>query len=633
MEDTRPTNSTAVEALPQPARQEPAGPQSPAPQPAGPPAARRPFHRRHRWLFWTLGGVLGFLVAAGAVLAYLARHFEPYLRARIVAELADRFHTRVELNYFHIDVHHGQEAEWGLWAVGRGLRIWPPHRQHGNRPLETAVESTPLIDLGEFRFHVPLRWQLAQHVHIAEIRLKNLVIEVPPPPERDKSTGLNAALRKPSSGTGDQAGALGNVTIDRILCDGAEITMETDKPNRIPLEFRIAHLKLTHLFAGQPMQFEADLTNPKPKGPVHTTGSFGPLALGDVGESPVSGQYRLDHADMSTFKGLAGSLTSTGTYKGTLRDMTVDGATDMPNFSLTHFGNALPLHTKFHAEVNGTDGDTWLEPVEATLGQSHFVTSGKIVRVRVDASGKAVAAETPPGKPNAGRRTNEAPIATGPDEGPLHSGHLIELNVQIARGEMQDFLRLVSKSQAPLLTGEVSANANLRIPPGEDPLHLRIRLDGAFKLDNARFTNDKIQSKVEELSLRSQGKSGDVPKTEADAIRSQMGGSFHMQHGVISLPDLRYSVPGADILLKGTYGLDGPLDFDGVARMQATVSQMVGGWKGFLLKPFDGIFRKDGAGALIPIKIRGTRDNPDFGLDFGRIGHTSPERPGSRRIQ
>ena len=66
-----------------------------------------------------------------------------------------------------------------------------------------------------------------------------------------------------------------------------------------------------------------------------------------------------------------------------------------------------------------------------------------------------------------------------------------------------------------------------------------------------------------------------------------------MAGGVITLPNLKYTVPGAEIDLNGTYGVDGgTLNFKGTAQMQATVSQMVGGWKGMLLKPADASSRK-----------------------------------------
>jgi hypothetical protein len=71
----------------------------------------------------------------------------------------------------------------------------------------------------------------------------------------------------------------------------------------------------------------------------------------------------------------------------------------------------------------------------------------------------------------------------------------------------------------------------------------------------------------------------------------------------------------------------GKLDFAGTAKMQATVSAMVGGWKGMLLKPVDRYFKKDGAGTEVPIHIDGTRESPRFGVDFNRMKGSSAQRP------
>ena len=107
-----------------------------------------------------------------------------------------------------------------------------------------------------------------------------------------------------------------------------------------------------------------------------------------------------------------------------------------------------------------------------------------------------------------------------------------------------------------------------------------------------------------------------------------MKGNFQMAGGVVTLPALEYTVPGAVIDLKGSYGVEGgKLDFAGTAKMQATVSAMVGGWKGMLLKPVDRYFKKDGAGTEVPIHIDGTRQNPRFGIDFNRMKGSSAQRP------
>ena len=111
-----------------------------------------------------------------------------------------------------------------------------------------------------------------------------------------------------------------------------------------------------------------------------------------------------------------------------------------------------------------------------------------------------------------------------------------------------------------------------------------------------------------------------------------MKGDFRMANGTISLPSLEYTVPGALVNRKGTYGVDnGAISFEGTARMEATVSQMVGGWKGFLLKPVDRFFKKDGAGTLVPIHINGTRDNPQYGVDLDRLKNTTPQRPDEKQ--
>jgi hypothetical protein len=98
-----------------------------------------------------------------------------------------------------------------------------------------------------------------------------------------------------------------------------------------------------------------------------------------------------------------------------------------------------------------------------------------------------------------------------------------------------------------------------------------------------------------------------------------MQSSFQLAGGVITLPALSYTVPGATIQLKGTYGLEGgSLNFDGTAKMEASVSKMVGGWKGLLLTPADRFLRKNGAGTEVGIHIEGTREDPKFGIDLDR---------------
>jgi hypothetical protein len=575
---------------------------------------RQSFWRRHRWLKWTLSVVLAVFIALVIAVSIVMRRAEPIMRAYIVQALEDHFHSRVELDSFHVSVASG------LWAEGKGLRIWPPAQINGVT-VPAPTPDQPLMSLDEFRFHAPLRFSPNTPVHISVVQLKGLNIDIPPRSRFAHQPAAQPSTTQSVDQGSDQSGsksavkkALLNFVVDSVVCVNTNLRIETSKPGKLPLDFAISTLKLTHIKAGGAMDFDAQLTNAKPVGTIFTSGNFGPWTVDDPGDSPVSGQYRFENANLADFKGIAGTLNSTGKYDGTLRNLIVDGVTDTPDFQLTHFGSPMPLHTVFHAKVDATNGDTWLDPVNATLGQSQFTVHGEIVRV------PDTSAET---KPPAGQ--SAAPLRM--------KGHDISLMVDIPHGRMEDFLHLVSSSGSPLLTGTLAMKTSLEIPPGKEPVHHRIKLKGNFTLDDAQFTDAKIQQRIGDLSLRGQGQPKEAKNQDAkDDVRSTMQSDFQMGDAVITLPDLKYSVPGADIYMKGTYGVDGgTLNFTGTARMQATVSQMVGGWKGFLLKPADRFFKKDGAGTEVPIHIDGTREHPDFGVDIKGMKTTSPQRPDEKQ--
>src|SRR5580692_481198 len=114
------------------------------------------------------------LVALAVVAAVLLHRAEPYVRARIVDTLKNRFHARVELDSFHMSLAHGLQAE------GHGLRIWPPADVEGVTVPATASSGDPLISLDEFRFHAPLHYQRGKPFHISQVELKGLEIHLPP---------------------------------------------------------------------------------------------------------------------------------------------------------------------------------------------------------------------------------------------------------------------------------------------------------------------------------------------------------------------------------------------------------------------------------------------------------------------
>ena len=550
-------------------------------------AARR-VRKRHKraWLKWAAGAVLLAFLVLGIAITVAIRRAEPILRAAIVEGLEEHFHAHVELDSFRVSLKNG------VWAEGKGLRIWPPNLANSN-----GVEATkPLIRLDDFRFHAPLHYKPGEPIKISLVQLTGLDIDIPPKPQAG-----HAVRESSGAAPGENHTSMLSFLVGSIECKNAHLTIETSKPGKLPLEFDIAHVKLSHVSLDSSMHFDAQVSNPQPAGMIFTSGNFGPWAVDDPGETPVAGGYRFENADLGVFKGIAGILNSTGKYEGVLRNLEVDGQTSTADFRLTHFGTAMPLETTFHATVDGTNGDTWLHPVRATLGQSRFTAEGEIVGIPPESLPSGI---TRPG------------------------GRQIALNVIIDRQRMEDFLRLTSKSTAPILTGKLTVRTALEIPPGPEPVPEKMKLNGNFLLEDAAFTSTKVQNDVGALSMRGQGDPKDA-KNAGGQVRSAIESTFTMADGVITLPNLKYTVPGAEIDLKGTYAVEGgKLNFKGTARTEATVSQMVGGWKGLLLKPADKLFKKDGAGTLVPIHVDGTEQDPHFGVDLKEIGHTSPQIPG-----
>jgi hypothetical protein len=299
----------------------------------------------------------------------------------------------------------------------------------------------------------------------------------------------------------------------------------------------------------------------------------------------VTGHYTFDRADLGTIKGIDGILSSVGEFTGQLNDIAVDGTTETPDFSLDTANHAMPLHTKFHAIVDGTNGDTYLQPVNARLGGSDFTCHGAVINVK--------------GK-----------------------GHVIDLDVTVPNGRIQDFLQLAVKNTPVVMTGRLTMKAKLHIPPGKESVTRKIGLKSGFTLRQIHFTNPEVQDKVDMLSMRVQGRAKEAKQGAAEDVDSQMVGQFVKADDKLIFSKLEYTLPGATVALKGEYSLDGErFEFEGKMRTDAKVSQMVvSKWKSILLKPVDPFFKKNGAGAEIPVKISGTRSAPKFGLDLRHKG-------------
>jgi hypothetical protein len=243
---------------------------------------------------------------------------------------------------------------------------------------------------------------------------------------------------------------------------------------------------------------------------------------------------------------------------------------------LRRTGTAVPLFARFAVLVDGTNGNTVLQPVAAMLGSTNFTTSGAIIRHEAS-------------QPRA-----------------------ISLDVTMPNGDLRDVLRLAMKG-APFMEGRLVLHTKIDIPALTAKVREKLEMDGRFEVEEGKFLHSTIQDQIDGLSQRARG----LPRNpDGDRAVSHMAGVFHLENAAMRFQKVSFGFPGADVDLAGDYNLDSDaLDFAGTLKLQATVSQMVTGWKRLILRPVDRFFERGGAGTFLGIRVDGTSKAPKFGVN------------------
>jgi hypothetical protein len=126
-----------------------------------------------------------------------------------------------------------------------------------------------------------------------------------------------------------------------------------------------------------PLTYHLKVRNPEPPGEVTTSGKFGVWNKIDPGQTPISGEYKFEQADLGVYHGIAGRLSSMGEFGGTLGHIDISGTTDTPDFEVKSGKHPVKLVTEFSAYVDGTHGDTFLKRVDAHFFENPHRSAGE----------------------------------------------------------------------------------------------------------------------------------------------------------------------------------------------------------------------------------------------------------------
>lgn len=509
------------------------------------------------------GGLVLAIVAGAVAGQRLVAH---RLHAEIIRAIERAFDGSVALQELQLSV--GREVR----ILGRGLVL----RRKGSELLP------PLITIDAFSVEAGIVDVLRSPRRIRQVTLTGLAIHVPPRKEKVPA-GDRGESRSPPAGGHPASSpdpalmAFANVPrflLETIHADGTRLVIHPKDPHKEPLLFELYRLTLRPGADGRPMGYDALLKNAKPPGLISTRGEFGPWRAEDPGDTHLTGSYVFSKADLSVFKGLSGTLFSTGGFRGVLRRIEAWGSTDTPDFTVRTGAQPVRLETEYKAVIDGTSGDTLLQPVTARFGASKVVSHGGVYQ-REGSRGKSVV-----------------------------------LDAEMVDGRIEDVLRLVVPGTPPVVGG-LSFTSRMDLPPGDLDVVDALHLQGTFGVEDAEFASQGVQEKIDRLSMRSRGQ---LEETTDERIVSDLRGVFVLRHAVASFSELTFRVPGARVSIEGDYGLTSQtLDFQGTLFMQVKISKTQKGIKSILLKIVDPFLAGKNGGTEVPIKITGTRANPKIG--------------------
>lgn len=508
-----------------------------------------------------LAGLAVAVAVVGALGVRISREAEPRFREELERWLSARLNSDVRLDSLDVQVRPR------LRVVGTNLEL----RIAGRPDLPPFITIARLSGEGGFT--------TVRAKRLTEVRLEGVTINVPPGRSADLDA-LRRAGRAAAAPPESTALPAAPFIIERLVTDSMQLTVMARDSARDPQQWDIRDLVMQPFSLDAATPFMATVDTPLANERAGMAGTVGPWPRDDFHLLPITGEYSFS-GDVGTVPGLDGRVAATGSILGTLERLATHGTVTSPAIGLRNKdAGRLAMSTTYEAVFDGTNGDLFLTRVATTLADSSFETSGRVLRVK-----------------GAGGRHLSLAVKTG------------------SRADVADVMRLLVDGARPPLTGALSLEATLDLPPGAGEVLDRILIDGTFRLARAWFANTTVQGKVDELSRRGQGR-----PTDSAVVRvpSGMRGRVRLRARHLTLSSVVFEAPGATIAAAGSYGIaTEQLRFRGVAKLDAAASRTQTGARRFLLRPLDPLLSRQGAGTRLVLNVRGTRSAPVVDLDLG----------------
>jgi len=398
--------------------------------------------------------------------------------------------------------------------------------------------------------------------HIQRLILSGLSLRIPTVP----STGIGAPMR--------------TVTVDEIVAERAQVDIFPSEGQATPLHFELTELRVNNFNPGSAADFSALITSSDLRAEIQVSGRLGAWNSPSPSLTPLQGTYKMQRCDLSTVPGLKGILSAQGRLGGVLQRIEIAGTADAAQFSLSSSGRPEPLHASFEAAVDASNDTGSIQNLKGTLGTSSFTGNGFALNVQDD-------------------RIRD-----------------IAVDLSVDNGRLEDILPLAVKSATSPMGGALRVRANLEIPPGKQDILNRLSLNGDFTATNARFSSVDLRERLRNVSRKPEEHLNDQP---SGSPLTGIQGHLLLNNGVAEFSDLVFDLEGVSAHLNGSYQLASErLDLHGQLWMAATLSQTATGATASFPKTVESFFRSKHGGSVVPIKVTGTRADPEFAIDVSK---------------
>lgn len=502
---------------------------------------------------WWLLGLLAIAVLAIGYLIFLIVYW-PFTEQSLIDVLQERSVRSVTIDHFH-------QTYWPPGCVAEGISFL--HRKH--------KEKAPLITIQKLVIKSSYTGLIFTH-SLSKVVAVGMHVTVPP---SNTNGGPNPIMPLTQSNTPGSS-----LVIGRLVADGAVLDFMSNDPQKKPFHLVINRLAIDGVGNNKPLSYRATITNTLPPGKIESSGVFGPWNADKPASTPVKGSYTYQNANLAVFQDLSGTLFSSGKFSGKLGQMEVDGTARVPNFHLKDTSHTRLLNTEFQAEVDGTNGNTTLKNVIAHFDRTLALFKGTVK-----------------GRPGG-------------------QGKTVSLDLFAPHGRIEDLLDLFIAAKLPPMTGAVSLQAHLEVPPGTEPFVKRLQMTGDFGVDAGKFTNQETQDSINRLSEGSTNNKK-AEQENVETVMSDLKGHAALRDGIANFAHLSFRVPGATAWMQGTYGLTEPYPVDLHGKLLTDHPSAAGsGFTSFLLKAMTPFLKKRHGEKVLPFKMTGTYQKIAIGLDL-----------------